>query len=513
MPERWQNARTPTPIMTASTMRLEDSVMPIRQVFQYESWQDEAWDYWRNLGELTNGISWKAAALSRVRLLAAEMVPGGDEPAPLTEGPAADLMAAFAGGMAGQPALMKMFGYQIGVPGAGWLVVERPSDEVPLELATWRFMPVTSVRNRNGFTTEIRVGQNVWRPIAGDAFATKVFNPDPQFPWKEWSSVQAALPILRRIDLIDRRIVAVLVSRLAMNGLLLVPSEGQWKVPERLKDAPNPLLASFLESAAQNIKMPGSASAALPMLIEYTGELIEKWRLLTWPDVMPAELVSERQDETKRLGKTINVPDAAMSGLQDMNHWNGFLENENAAKFYIAPDAEIACGGWTDGFLHPLMKQMGESLIGPNGGKIICWYDLSEVTAPPDKTKQVTDAYDRMEASGEALRREYGLDEADKPENEELADMILKKLVTMAPTASAAFEKLTGITLPQAPASGIEGNRPADDAGQPASGAQQRDMPQDQPNQRDVALAAAISAGRVGKPSPRPRGRAYNGLG
>ena len=294
MPDRSQTLPRPQKIVTAAAQRLSDYPVVPRNVFQYDSWQDEGWQYWRNLGELNNGILWLANSLSQVRLTVAEIMPGGDEPAVLEEGVAVDLMAAFAGGTPGQTMIMTAFGYQLGIPGEGWLVVERDDESVPLEQATWRFMPTSAVRTRFG-RTQLRVGENLWRPLADEGFATKIFREDPQYPWKAFSAVQAALPILRRIDLVDRRIVAVMVSRLAMNGLLIIPQEGTFKVPERFKNAASPFYEMLLEAAAMNIKMPGSASAAIPLLIEYAAEYIEKWKLLTWSDVLPQELLVERE--------------------------------------------------------------------------------------------------------------------------------------------------------------------------------------------------------------------------
>jgi hypothetical protein len=507
----------PRKIVTASAQRLTDFPGTPRNLFQYSSWQEEAWDFWRNLGELNNGIAWLANSLSRVRLYAAEAMPGGDEPAPLEEGPASDLMAAFAGGTTGQSMIMGGFGYQLGVPGEGWLVCEREDESIPLELATWRFMPTSAVRNQNG-KTQIRVGENMWRPIAGDAFATKIFREDPQFPWKAWSPVQAALPILRRIDLVDRRIVAVMVSRLAMNGLLLIPQEGEIEVPERFKDAANPFFAMMLEAAATNIKAPGSASAAIPLLVKYAAELIDKWRVITWPDLLPPELLEEREKEVMRLARTLQMPVEALTGMGDINHWSAWALSEEGIKLWICPPAEVISHGVTVGYLYPLLDQLGEKLLGPNGGKILVWYDVSELAARPDKSKQALDLYDRLELNGTALRRESGLDESDKPENEDLADQIMKFLARQPQTASAALAALTGKTL-QTPASGTPVNGPDGGAGLPAeqeSGAQQQTMPAtlgESPPAPDGN--ASLQAGvRIGRPSPRPRTspRVFNGV-
>lgn len=517
MPDNWhQTTRNlPARIETAAVQKYDEIPSYLsRAIFTYESWQDEAWDYWRNLGEANQAIGWTAASLSRIRLTAAELVPGGDEPEILVTGAAADIMGKFCGGNAGQGMFLEGWGYQGGVPGEGWLVVEREDDSVPLELATWRMMPTSAVRRKGARGLEIRIGQNQWRPLVDEGFAYKIFKPDPQHPWKAWSPMQAALPIMRRIDLIDRRIVALMVSRLAMNGLLIIPQEGEFAVPERYKGKGDQALAAMLiETATQNIKMPGAASAAIPIIIRYAAELIEKWRLLTWPDVLPAELLTEREQEIKRLATTLSVPLEVITGIGDMNHWSAWNLEESAAKRYVAPAAEILTDGLTVGFLHPLLKQLGESLVGPNGGKLIVWYDVSELTTSPDKSQHAKDAYDRFEINGAALRRESGLDETDAPVGDELTQMALKKLLTQPATATQALAELTGVVL-QAPASGAPVNGPDGSAGQSVNGEPSGAQTQSAPNTRPATTAdrPAIEAGvRVGKPSPRPR--VFNGLG
>jgi hypothetical protein len=103
-----------------------------------------------------------------------------------------------------------------------------------------------------------------------------------------------------------------------------------------------------------------------------------------------------------------------------------------------------------------MLKMLGLSPVGPNDGKLIAWYDPSELTAAVDKGEAVVQAYDRLEASGTALRRELGLDEADKPTPEELEEMIWKKVAGSETLAPTSVQQLTGATL--VPGGGPNGN-------------------------------------------------------
>ena len=57
-------------------------------------------------------------------------------------------------------------------------------------------------------------------------------------------------------------------------------------------------------------------------------------------------------------------------------------------------------------------------------------------------------AYDRLEATGVALRREIGLTEGDKPEGDELREQILKGLAANPQAGFTALAELLGIQIP-----------------------------------------------------------------
>src|SRR5947207_7363740 len=89
-------------------------------VFRHDSWQDEAWGFYDSLGEFNYGVTWLSSAMSRLRLMAAAVTPGGDEPEPITDGPAADIVQELGGGVSGHSAILKNIAVQLAVPGAGW---------------------------------------------------------------------------------------------------------------------------------------------------------------------------------------------------------------------------------------------------------------------------------------------------------------------------------------------------------------------------------------------------------
>jgi hypothetical protein len=92
-------------------------------------WQNQLWNYYRDgIGAFKYGMLWHSQTMSRVRLTAAKTMPGGDEPEPLTDGPAAEAVEQFYGGSSGQSQYMASIDLQLQIPGEGYVVGEEDPD-------------------------------------------------------------------------------------------------------------------------------------------------------------------------------------------------------------------------------------------------------------------------------------------------------------------------------------------------------------------------------------------------
>ncbi len=461
-------------------------------------WESEAWGFLDTLGEFAQAVDWQSRAMSRVRLGAAEVVPGGDEPEMLTEGPAADLMDSFCGGTPGHSAFLRAITPQMLVPGQGWLIAERDDPAMPLSLADWGVYSMECVQGL-GNTFQVRVGPGQWRYLLPDNLPMRIYQPHPRWPWLATSSAAAALPIMRRIHLIDSRIVAMMVSRLAMNGLLLIPAEGTFEVPEQYMNAPDPFVAMLIDIASKNIANPGQASAGIPIPIKYTSELIEKWRLLKQEDPLDEWLLKERLDELGRLGDTLGIArERVTGGMGQANHWSAWQLSEEETNLSFAPLAEIICGAVSKAYLVPMLRATGQSLLGPRGGRLIAWYDTSELAARPDNSANVRQAYVDGVANEAAYLREIGLGEADAlTDPDEIQTWAWKRFVAGG-TPDLAPSGLAGLTgaPPPAPTAAAPGAGPAASAPAPSAPAavgppQTRANPPPPPGQAPPVMAAS----------------------
>lgn len=467
--------------LTAAAKILDpNSVGATKYDIQYESWQEEAWSFYRAEGEFWYGVSWLAQALSRVKLIAAVEVPGGDEPEPVEDGAVADVIGQLGGGPGGQAAIMKALGIHLQVPGKAWLIGEDITVGSQ-HMRKWSTRSAKEIKagTRRDSPYEVLIDEGRWQPLSQDSLVVPIWDPDPEYAFKATSPTRAALACLRKIDLYNRTIVSKLVSRLALNGLLFVPSEASFPVKQEYKDSPDPFVAELVDIAAKAIKNPGDARSALPLPLRVKSELIEKFRYLKIFEADEfRELIDARDKELTRLANMMNVPAEVMTGMGDVNHWTAWQLSEDAARIHVAPLAELICSGLTSGFMQPTLVAENMSLTDAGGNRYVVWYDMSDLVAKPDHSQQAKDAYDRLEISGEQLRTSLSFDEADAPTPDQLKQQILLKALDVPALSAIAFQELTGIEVPApAPVAGAPNAEP----GGPGDGSGSEGPPPSEP--------------------------------
>lgn len=430
-------APAPEPALTAAASRPKSAEAQFLR--HPENWQNEVWDYYDSLGEFNYGVWWLSNMLSRVRLRAAKLQPDTDEPEIQTKGPAAELMMRFGGGVSGQAQLMKRLTVQLSIPGEGYLVGEKQGAQ-----ERWMVRSVNEIRSQSGGyyvmdETSVNAGRD-WRPLGSDSLVTRVWRPHDRFYHLADSPARSARTIMRELELVNRKIVAEYLSRLASAGILGIPDELTFPVREEFADAPNPLVAEFIEISAQAIEHPGTASSVIPIPIVGPAEAIQALTHIDFTLKMDDQIIEKRDSAIKRLATKLDMPAEILLGMGDVNHWGAWQLEEGALKTHIAPVAELIADSLTRGYLQPRLEASGE-----DPADWVVWYDMSELALRPDRSGNATEAYDRLELSGTAFRRELGFDEDDKPKDDELKEQALKVIIKTLPSgAASALAQLIG---------------------------------------------------------------------
>lgn len=449
-------------------------------------WQDEAWQYYSDLGEFRYAADWEANMLSRVRFYAAKLVPGTDEPVRADAGTAVDVMTTFAGGVAGQAQVMAGLGTQLSVPGEGYLIVENRNG-----IENWSVRSIDEVRAARGGYEVIdenspKTGMN-WRPLAAESMAPiRVWRPNKRYHHLADSPARAARTTMRELELVNRHIVAQYLSRLASAGVWLVPDEITFPVREEFADAPDPFMAEWIEIASEAIRTPGTAAGVVPLPIKVPAEYVDKIKHLDFTLQIDDKIIEKRDSAIKRLASQLNVPPEVLLGMGDLNHWNAWAVDETSLKVNVAPDAELIASALTTGYLQPRLKASSVE----DWANWVVWYDMSELTLRPDRSDDAIALYDRLEINGAALRRETGFNEADKPSDEELKEQGLKVIIKTLPSGGpAALSELTGEHITITPVAPVAPGEEAAPATEPEASPEDRSPP-DETAAREAAAAA-----------------------
>lgn len=431
--------------MTAAALAVTSLVGGRRALVpQYESWQRELWDYYDTMGDFGYAVTWRANMVSRVRLRAARLDPGNDEPTIVDDGRAAEIVAELSSEVNTTSDIMSTLSTHLDIPGEGWLIGEvvngrnrwqvRSNDEIRTLNKSYQVISETSA-----------LGDMEWRNLAPEHYVVRIWRPHKRYRHLAYSPAKAARSAMRELELANRHIQAQYLSRLASAGVIIFPDEITFPVRPEFQDAVDPFVREWIETASEAIRTPGTAAAVVPIPIRVPGEYIDKIKHIDFTLKLDDKIIEKRDAARRALAAMINVPTELLFDAGSLNHWGLWQLEESAIKVHISPDVEIMTNGLTAGYLHPRLRAEGDD----EWERWVVWYDASEIIARPDRSNNVLKAYDRFEVNGKTLRREIGLTEDDAPSDQELEDMVLKRLSSNPQIGFLALHELTGMKVPE----------------------------------------------------------------
>jgi len=455
-----QSAVLPSQLVAAAQILAGDRTDDPRQVKR--SWQDEAWGFYDDSGPLRYATTWLANLISKARLQAARLPDGGDEPEPITSGPAADVVAALAGGADGQSQMLRSSAIELTVPGLCYLVgrtkddSETDVDNEGSNVLTWRVYSQDVLRQRSPATAlnpaiyELMEGDKRWVQLPDNTLIVKIWRPHERIFWEADSPARAALSSLRELKRIAQYIDAVLLSRLAGAGVLLLPQGASYPTAPGAKDGRHPFITEVMDVMMRAVANPGTASQLVPIPIEVPDQLIDKVRHISFATELSDKILAMRESALQQAAIALDVPAEILTGMGEVNHWGSWQIEESAVKIHAEPLLEIITAALTRGYLIPTLEAMGEDTEG-----LIIWADTSELTAKPDRSDDAITLYGKGEVGGSAARREAGLSESDKPDDEELARWAYIQMLAHESTIPAGLQGL-GIPIPPAMQTAID---------------------------------------------------------
>lgn len=456
-----------------------------------QPWQAEAWSMYDLVGELRFGVNWKAAAISRCKLVGARRITGSDEPELVEKGLVADLVADFAGGPGGQGQLLRRAVQQLVVAGDTYIVGRTlPGSDAD----EWRAYS-TSETSWNGGGWQVNPGDGTIY-LDQDDLIFRCWLPHPNRWIEAESEVRSALPVLRELHGLTQRVAAEIDSRLAGAGLLVLPQEftfpaGQAAQSGDARSGEDAFIETLIDYMVTPIKDRESASAVVPLVITAPGEHIGQAQLIRFWSELDDRSKELREEALARLARSVDLPPEIITGLSDTNHWSAWAVGEQAIQMHVAPMLGVLCLALTVGWLQPALAALQEAGTPIDGdpADYLVWFDSTPLEIKPDRGSEAKELYDRMEIGGDSLRRETGFSEADAPTDDELRRMILYRFLERVQDPGLLLQALgisTADLPPLAPAPAIPAPRPpADDQaaeGPPATEDAARDGDGDTPS-------------------------------
>jgi hypothetical protein len=394
-----------------------------------QSWQFRAWDMYHSIPEVRFAAGWIGNAMAGARLFAGRRADDGTiEPAPDGHR-AAEIVAQIAGGPDGQAKMLGAFGRHLTVPGEGWIVI-RPNADVLSPYAAedghdWRVLSVKEVRQQQGKLIAEIDGDEVPIP-EGDPdtmdpdgpVALRVWEPDPERAIEADSPVRASLDLLEELVLLNATVKAIARSRITGRGVLLIPKGARFPTkPGTPGDAQDDLIEIFMQVAETAIRDPESAAATVPIILELPAEAIAAIKHLTFESDFDEFALKLRDEAIRRFATGLDVPAEILLGMGDVNHWGQWSLTSEAIRLGIEPKLATVAYALTQQWLRPILESENVN----DWHRWLVWYDTAPLRVRTNRSETALQVYDRGAISSEALRRETGFEEADKPSPSEIA--------------------------------------------------------------------------------------------
>lgn len=263
-------------------------------------WQVRAWRLWRILGVLHYPTSFKAKQVGRLKW---KVTVDGKE---LDEEQGEEVVKAVTSPLTPREAARRLaLNYEV----AGEVYYARTQDAWDVSAAT-----APKLKER----------------LKGADIVVRSWQPDPEYPDKPTSSIQAALDTFEQIRLMCAVSRSQDRNRLAQRGILLVPKEGQFPEGDDFQ-------SMLEESMVTPISDEYAGSAVVPLKVDYPADLIEKWRHLLIESPYDEKLMDRIDACIRKVALELDMPPEILLGNLDSNHWNAWLSSEENYRAHVEP--------------------------------------------------------------------------------------------------------------------------------------------------------------------------------
>lgn len=345
-----------------------------------QRWQEEGWRHYDICGELRYAANWMGNAVSRCRLYIAELDEAGRPGDEVTEDKIAVIAETMFGGPANKAEAQRLLGVQLYVAGESFIVAESV-DNAKEDI--WYVCSTSEVR-RQGDNIKVQrshvYGGGAKELEPSKDLLIRAWTPHPRRYDAADSSVRAALPILRELEQLTKKVFAQIDSRLAGAGILFVPSELEFPRGPDDQGGAQGLMKLLERAMSAALQDQSNASALVPIMAQVAGEFVDKIKWQTFETPFQGETLELRKEGIRRLALALDLPPEVLLGQGDSNHWSAWQIEESTIKIQIEPLLARIADALTSAYLRPAL-----GIINIDPEKYTFWYDTSALAIRPDR--------------------------------------------------------------------------------------------------------------------------------
>lgn len=403
----------------------------------HQQWQDQSLTFYDLSGVCSTAADFYGKAFSNLRFFPARKNAKGEITEITDEADVLELWQRIRDRSGGMSWIQRSYGRLQFLVGDGYLTVSGDSDS---EDELWEYLSPTELRwEGDRFVRSPAPGLRetdealppdvpLARPVPDNVRrAWRMYQPHPKHSMLAHSSMQPVLDDFEELVLLTAAVRARVKSRLASAGILLVPEEVSFADEDGGDEDPDRDI--FLERLMAHMTTPimqeGAASAVVPFVVRVAMQYIEGFKHIKTHD--PNETYREtglRMETIKRIGISIDLPPEMLLGMGDLNHWVGWLIDEQFAKSHIYPGADMFALDLASAYLRPVCKEEAVR----DWQAITVGYDPTRLVVHPDRSQNAKDLFSVGEIGGTTLRKATGFTEDDAPTQEERDRFLAIKL-------------------------------------------------------------------------------------
>jgi hypothetical protein len=433
--------------LTASALRVaEREAQQIPRLVQ--AWQQEAFRFYYQIGEIHYAAQFYARALSQLRTYVGRIDEQGEIEEVKAGSAEAEVWNIVQDPGGGKSRLLGSYGRLIFLIGEGYLCclkAEEGNEEQ--EGGVWEFLSPNELRINSddtytrylapGIDPVTYVGTGIKDdPVpenSGEMTVYRMWTPDPQYSAWADSSMKGVLEECDELQLLTLSVRARTKSRLSNAGVLLINQDLNFPQPTGQDDEnPNkhPFQATLQQAFSTAIRDPGSALQVVPIVTAVPGDQIpenapvQAMRHIRFDD---GETYKERELRTeliKRIAQGLDMPPEMLTGLSDANHWTAWQVDEQTWNAHLKPVAQQMVDNFTAVYLRPMARSLGL----PDPDSLVIGYDANAVISHPDQLNDALKLHAEGAISYAALRDAGGFNDADAQPQEEHDEWLAIKL-------------------------------------------------------------------------------------